>query len=71
MFLASEFFGGQPLNFWTWIIKFSQLLIMWQSFRAIGRGTLENMRGEKRKTNICGKTEALLYYRTSGLMRTT
>ena len=29
-------------QFWTCIIKFSQFLIMWQSFRAIGRGSSEN-----------------------------
>jgi len=43
------FFGGvgepppaPPSNFWSGIIKFSHILTMWQSFRAIGRGTSEN-----------------------------
>ena len=42
MFLAPNFFwegGGDSPNSWTCIIKFSQVLIMQQSFRAIGRGT--------------------------------
>jgi len=32
---------------------------MWQSFRAIGRGTSENAWRKKEEENICGKTEAL------------
>jgi len=49
MFLAPFFFLGGGANFWTCIIKFSQVLIMWQSFRAIGWGTLENAWRKKRK----------------------
>ena len=32
----------RPPNFWTCAIKWDQFPIMWQSFTAIGRGTLEN-----------------------------
>ena len=31
-----------PPNFWTCIIKYTQIPIRWQSFRAIGRGRSEN-----------------------------
>jgi len=41
MFLAPKFFGGEPPNFWSGIIKFSQLPIMRRSFTAIGRGSSE------------------------------
>jgi len=38
MFLAPEiFYKGGPPNFWTWIMKSTLILIMWQSFAAIGR----------------------------------
>jgi len=50
MFLAPNFLGGEPLNFWSGIIKFSQIPTMWQSFRAIGRGTSENA-WRKKKTS--------------------
>ena len=36
MFLDPNFLGEGPPNFWSGIIKFSQILTMWQSFRAIG-----------------------------------
>jgi len=36
------FWGERPPNFWSGIIKFSQIPTMWQSFRAIGRGSSEN-----------------------------
>jgi len=37
------FWGGKrPPSFWSVIIKFSQIPTTWQSFRAIGRGSLEN-----------------------------
>ena len=41
MFWAPNFFGGGPPNFWTCIIKRTQIVIMWQSFTAIGRGSSE------------------------------
>jgi len=46
-FFGPIFFGGgapppPPLNFWSGIIKLSQIPTMWQRFRAIGRGTSEN-----------------------------
>ena len=46
-----QIFLGEGLpNFWTWVIKFRQFPIMWQSFAAIGRGTLEN--AWRKKKNI-------------------
>ena len=44
MFWPQIFWGRPPPtpNFWAWIIKFRQFPIMWRSFAAIGRGTLEN-----------------------------
>ena len=42
MFLAHKFCAGDgPPNFWTCIIKRTQIAIMWQSFMAIGRRTSE------------------------------
>jgi len=43
------FWGSTPPNFWSGIIKFSQVLIMWQSFRAIGRGSSETDWQNKKK----------------------
>ena len=44
------FLGERPTNFWSGIIKLSQIPIMWQSFRAIGRGSSENeWRNKKRR----------------------
>ena len=36
------FLGESPPNFWSGIIKLGQIPTMWQSFRAIGRGSSEN-----------------------------
>jgi len=44
------FWGEGPPNFWTWIIKLRQFLIMWPSFTAIGRGTSKNA-WRKKKTH--------------------
>ena len=41
-FWPQIFLGEQPPNFWSGIIKFRQVLITWQSFRAIGRGSSED-----------------------------
>jgi len=42
MFLAPKiFFGGAPANFLSQFVKLRQFPIMWQSFRAIGRGISE------------------------------
>ena len=38
-----------PPNFWTCIIKLGQIPIMWQSFRAIGRGSSEETWRKKKK----------------------
>jgi len=45
MFLAPKFFWGvpPPKEKWTCIIKRTQIHIMWQSFKAIGRGSSENV----------------------------
>jgi len=43
-----QFFGGAPPNFWSGIIKFSPIPTMWQSFRAIGRGSSEIRRLKKK-----------------------
>ena len=48
-FWPQIFFREGPRNFWTWIIKFRQFPIIWQSFAAIGRGTLENAWRKKKK----------------------
>ena len=50
-FSGVQLFGGSapPPNFWTCIIKYTQIPIRWQSFRAIGRGNLENAWRKKRK----------------------
>jgi len=45
------FWGEHPRNFWSGIIKFSQVLIMWQSFR-------ELVRRLTKQKNIWGQTEA-------------
>ena len=45
---------GGPPNFWTCIIKFTQLAITWQSFTAIGRGSAEISWRKKKKHH--GKT---------------
>ena len=50
MFLAPEcFWRSAPPNFWTCIIKYTQIPIRWQSFRAIGRGNSENGKRKKNK----------------------
>jgi len=36
-----KLFRGASLNFWTCIIKLTQILIMWQNCTAIGRGSSE------------------------------
>jgi len=36
-----KFFNGGPPNSWTCIIKSTHILITWQSFVAIGQGSLE------------------------------
>jgi len=41
VFLAPNFFRGQPPNFRTWIIKLTHILITCQSFMAIGWGSSE------------------------------
>ena len=54
-----QFFGGDrpPPSFWSGIIKFSHIPTMWQSFRAIGRGSSENeWRNKKRRRYISSKT---------------
>ena len=44
-----KFFRGGPQIFWTCIIKFSQILITWQSFTAIGQRSSEILlRNEKK-----------------------
>jgi len=43
------FLGERPPNFWIGIIKFSHIPTMWQSFRAIGRGSSENEWRNKKK----------------------
>ena len=48
-FWPPDFFGGVPPIFWTCIINLGQILTMWQSFRAIGRGNSENAWRKKRK----------------------
>ena len=54
--LAPNFLGGAPPNFWSGIIKFSQVLITWQSFRASVEGARRTT--VETKKNIWGKTEA-------------
>jgi len=49
MFLAPNFLGERPPRFWSGIIKFNQIPTMWQSFRAIGRGSSENEWRNKKK----------------------
>jgi len=46
------FSGERPPNFWSGIIKLGQIPIMWQSFRAIGRGSSENAWRKKLRQNI-------------------
>jgi len=46
-----QFLGGPPPIFWSQFIKFSQIPTMWQSFRAIGRGSSENPWRNKKKTS--------------------
>jgi len=51
MFLATNFFRGEPPNFWTYIIQIdadtshvghmTSISMMWQSFAAIGRRSSE------------------------------
>ena len=55
-FWPPNFLGERPPNFWSQFIKYSQILIMWQSFRAIGRGVSE--KAWRNKKNITGKTQA-------------
>jgi len=62
------FFGGVPPNFWTCIIKYTQIPIRWQSFTAIGQGNSENAWRKKKEQNITGKTEDLPLLRTGGLI---
>jgi len=50
-FCPRIFFGSASPNFWTGIIKLSQIPTMWQSFRAIGRGTSEKAWREKEDTS--------------------
>ena len=52
MFLVPTFLGGAPPNFWTCFIKLNQFPIMWQSFTAIGRGTLENAWRKKKTARV-------------------
>ena len=49
MFLAPNLLGDGPPNFWSQFIKFSQIPTMWQSFRAIGRGSSEHPWRNKKK----------------------
>jgi len=51
MFWPQIFWGECPPNFWTCIIKCTQIPIRWQSFRAIGRGNSENAWRKKEKTS--------------------
>jgi len=61
MFLAREFFWGEcSPDFWTGIIKHTQIPIRWLSFRAIGRGNSENGGRKKRK-----KETSLAFYKSS------
>ena len=55
MFFWPPFFlgGGSAPNFWRGIIKYGQIPIIWQSFRAIGRGTSEI--SWRKKEDITGK----------------
>jgi len=55
VFGPQYFLGERPPNFWNFLLLLSQIPIMWQSFTAIGRGTLKMWLPKK---NICGKTEA-------------
>ena len=50
--------GVSPLSFWSGIIKFSQIPTMWQSFRAIGRGSSENEWRNKKKKELDGQGKA-------------
>jgi len=53
MFLAPNFFWGEcPPNFCSGIIKYSQIPNMWQSFRAIGRGSSENAWRNKKTSAV-------------------
>jgi len=56
MFLAPNFWGERPPNFWSEIIKYSQIPTMWQSFRAIGQGSSEKPWRKKERKYITGKT---------------
>jgi len=52
-----KFLGDSPPNFWSGIIKLGQIPTMWQSFRAIGRGSSDSENAwRKKKKNIWGKT---------------
>ena len=51
-FMAPNFFGGGPQNFWTCIIKFTQIAITWQSFTAIGRGSSEVAQQKKKTSRV-------------------
>ena len=57
-FWPPNFLGGAPPNFWSGFIKYGQIPTMWQSFRAIGRGSSENEWRNKKKERryITGKT---------------
>ena len=48
-FWPPNFFGREPPNFGSWIIKQDQFPIMWQSFTVIGRGISEITRWKKKK----------------------
>ena len=55
-FWPQNFLGEHRPNFWSQFIKYSQIPIMWQSFRAIGRGI--SQKAWRKKENVTGKTEA-------------
>jgi len=45
------FWGDRPPNLWSQFIKFSQIPTIWQSFRAIVRGSSEHPWRNKKKTS--------------------
>ena len=53
VFGPQNFFGESPPNFWSKFIQSRLFSIMWQSFRAIGRGISE--KAWRKKRNICGR----------------
>jgi len=54
-FWPQIFLGESPPNFWSGVIKLHQIPTMWQSFRAIGRGTSENEWRNKKRLDGQGR----------------